>query len=426
MKLAGVIIDFYDDISGSELKSVYPTADKLPEIIKTAHILNPDERAILRDEAYALIVQDEGKVFRKFACVDPGNTLLSLLYFQKSASLLPEEAQKVAAKNIYDRAVEFGILKEGSKTPMTKRRDPMQTPVVGDEADWASRTNLLSIMGSSDTGRVSSSVAQGMKTAGAEGATAVETNDSTRLDQQSTGGSATKVVDVTNKKAKTTVKKASPDAIYALGNKYPLDSYANVQRAVSYFDEHWTKMPPDDRHEYAVKTASRADELGIRYGEILERYGSKDYALDLDAHLSSRKAVVEQELAGIYDELQEKRASIEPEVFARVLHEIDKSAGLDAYYGGAIQDHIWSTFGATEKDKVANWSWMSPIGTHITSEDLLWLARNGKATLEKHFTKEVVGGLVENPFVVFDSLPNDSKEIIARLASDRFSGISAN
>lgn len=422
MKLAGVIIDFYDDVSGSGLKSVYPTPDGLPEAIKTAHILNPEERAILRDEAYALVMQDEGKMIRKFACVDRGNTLLSLLYFTKNHDILPPEAVKVAAANLEKACDSFGIktptlLKVAAKTGMVKKRDPMQQPLVGDEADWAQRTNLLSIMGSTDTGRVSSSVGQGMKTAGAEGATALETNDKTRKDQQSTGGSATMVVDITNSKSGIKLKKANASATFALGNRYPLDSFANVQRAVSYFDEHWTKMPPDDRHEYASKTAARADELGIRYGELLERYGSSEYAPDLDAHISSRKAVVEQELAGIYEELQEKRASLEPEAFAKVLHEIDKTAGLVEFYGGPIKDHIWSTFGSNERTKVANWSWTSSSGTHIDAAGLQRVLTDGYDSLTQKFDSSLIEGMVAQPTIVFDSLPEDSKEIIARLAN---------
>jgi hypothetical protein len=45
------------------LKKAFPTPDELPESVKTAHVLSNEERGVLRDEAYALILHNEGSLF---------------------------------------------------------------------------------------------------------------------------------------------------------------------------------------------------------------------------------------------------------------------------------------------------------------------------------------------------------------------------
>src|SRR3990172_9507136 len=109
MKTSGVVLDFYDDPNGSLLKKAFPTVDVLPDLVKTAHILSSEERDVLRPEAFALIMANEGKLLQKFACVDAGNTFLSCLYFEENADRLPEEAVKLAAVNLVSVCEEFGF-----------------------------------------------------------------------------------------------------------------------------------------------------------------------------------------------------------------------------------------------------------------------------------------------------------------------------
>lgn len=99
-KLSGLVLDHYDDLSGEVLRSIFPTEESVPEVIKQAHFIPPEERATLPPDVFALELVDGPVVMRKFACTDPGNTALSVEYFLKTAHRLPEEAQKVAAKNL--------------------------------------------------------------------------------------------------------------------------------------------------------------------------------------------------------------------------------------------------------------------------------------------------------------------------------------
>lgn len=99
-KLSGLILDVYDDRKGELFKSIFSTRDEVPELIKSAHLMTEEERRALPDDVFALVLHDGDVTLRKFACTDPGNALLSMLYFHKTAHKLPLEAQKVAAKNL--------------------------------------------------------------------------------------------------------------------------------------------------------------------------------------------------------------------------------------------------------------------------------------------------------------------------------------
>lgn len=103
------IIDVTDDL-GASLKAFIDEvgADNLSDTVKTASWLEP---ASGRDRDYALIlVDDDGTAHRKFACHDPGNTLVSMFYLEKVAqpSLNPA-AIKVAATNLGSLARDWGL-----------------------------------------------------------------------------------------------------------------------------------------------------------------------------------------------------------------------------------------------------------------------------------------------------------------------------
>ncbi len=99
-KLSGLVLDQYDDAEGDVLRSIFPTEGSIPGLIKQAHLMEPEERAQLPATSFALELVNGDVVMRKFACIDPGNTALSVEYFLKMGHKLPEEAQKVAAQNL--------------------------------------------------------------------------------------------------------------------------------------------------------------------------------------------------------------------------------------------------------------------------------------------------------------------------------------
>lgn len=396
MKLAGVKLDFYDDLDGEVLKRTFPTPESLPEAIKVAHILSPEERTVLRDEAYALVMANEGKIFRKFACVDPGNTILSVMYFLENKDALPEEAQKVACANLIQACEAFDLpvpvlLKSAAvRSGMVRKRDSFRQPEVGTEADWNQRTNLQSVSGTRDSGTVMDTASK-MKTGG--------------------------IVDVSGLEPKMQIKKASASR-YALGDRYSLDSYADVKKAIDFFNDNYVEMSPEDRHEFSVKTASRASELGVEIPELMERYGSMEYATDVDAHIANRIALA-PEFKENYNLLLSKQASIAPEMFAPLLAAQDEDAGLHWYYGGELADPYYATFGGnSEKEKQLSWFWESRVGDKVNYDQLQSLVKKGSPILHEKFSPDLVQGLSLHPIQVFESLPDDTKTIIAKMANE--------
>jgi len=108
-KLSGLVLDVRDDYDGSVLRGIFPTEDSLPELVKSAATVTPELDARLPDDLFALVLVDGDVSLRKFACIDAGNTALSVEYFLKTGHKLPLEAQKVAAANLVEACGWYGI-----------------------------------------------------------------------------------------------------------------------------------------------------------------------------------------------------------------------------------------------------------------------------------------------------------------------------
>lgn len=113
-KLSGLILDHYDDPNGEVLKGIFPAKEDVPEFVKQAHDLSERDRAVLPDEAFALVLIDGDVTLRKYACVDAGNTALSVEYFLHEGHKLPEQAQKVAAENLMTACGWYGLPKNNA------------------------------------------------------------------------------------------------------------------------------------------------------------------------------------------------------------------------------------------------------------------------------------------------------------------------
>lgn len=108
-KLSGLVLDVYDDAEGGVLRSLFSSQEEVPDLIKEARYINPEEHRELPDDVFALVLHNDGACLRKYACTDGGNTALSVEYFLKTAHKLPAEAQKVAAENLVRACGWYGI-----------------------------------------------------------------------------------------------------------------------------------------------------------------------------------------------------------------------------------------------------------------------------------------------------------------------------
>ena len=102
-KLASELLDFYDDPEHVIFKQRFPDPEVLPDFIKAAKLLTPEERRALPDDLFALVVDEDDGKLRKFARTDKANTALSVVYFlDGGAAKLSDELAKTAAESLIE------------------------------------------------------------------------------------------------------------------------------------------------------------------------------------------------------------------------------------------------------------------------------------------------------------------------------------
>lgn len=212
-----------------------------------------------------------------------------------------------------------------------------------------------------------------------------------------------------------TEKKAEYWAMPSIG-RYPIDTYPQVKTAEAYFDEHRGQFQPEHRREFCFNLVKRAAMLGIELGDDIEKYGSATYAppAEFRAGIEGRKALVDDEDRALLDKIAQMQSMLAPDDFAMVLHEFDKTAGLDYMYGSDITDAYYSTFG-----KVAEATDTVVIGNDImTDHELKEFAKKDFRIIRDTFGDDMATEFKKDPRGIFDSLPVDQKKMIIRMATD--------
>lgn len=374
----GSIVDYYDDVYGTVLKDKIPQGDQIPDFIKKASYLSAEARAQLPDDAFAVVMVDKGTPIRKFACVDKGNTALSALYFLENHDKLPTEVQKVAAANLIEACEAYGL---DTPTALHKIATLKAKKAVPKE----------------------------------KGA---DLNGSDVMPYSSTKTASVRYVDITGQSAPTKmVKKAHKR--YCLvkegSARFPIDSYGQVLDASRWFDEHGTTLHPEDRREYCVKLAARADELGVMVTDRIRKYAGQDFAPDgeIKVAVASRMQFWASDAPeqGVLRGMMDKYAGVTPDIFCEALRQFDEKTGLSNHWDDGIPDPWYSAYGF---EKRAEWIWEQG-NDRIVEEQLKKGALENRETVAKMFGREMADSMVENPTQVFDSLPLDHKRIITRI-----------
>lgn len=453
MQQSGLILDMYDD--PSVLKSLYPEPDAAPDYVKQAHALSADELEKLPDDAYALVMVDGGRSFRKFACIDKGNTEINCELFVKNAAKLPEVAQKTAAENLVRACEWYGVTPSDSFTKLAlgllgAANLAIMGPSVVKGTKQNIHNNLAGVRALEGKGTVvPPSLYKGAEVSGTSlmpnqspGSLkrAVEISKGTPLTSSVEKGAEVKPdvseavkgeqyesapqfklpkslqsrVDVTSKSAHTYSTKTAYR--FALRESYPLDSYQQVKEASAYFENWWRAMPPADRHEYCVNLVKRASELGIDVPATVSRYGSETYApaAEIKIAMDARLMYVNGAARDMLESLWDSRSDVPPDVFCETLNQLDKIAMVDYMWGSHIPDPWASTYGVKQAEDEA---WVNG-NDYITKSKLEDFGFTGYATLEGSFGAEFATEFRKDPWGVFNSLPLPQKRRITRMATD--------
>lgn len=460
-RFAGVTYDWYDD-QGATLVEKFPTRESLPDVIKTASIKPRDE---LVNEQFALVAIDGGQIFRKYACSDAGTTAMSTIYFLEHGHKLPEEAQKTAAVNLTRALVQHGIrppaalmktglarwAKEGIEGVLRKgmsaggratpqlgaagRLTQQSGKVVGATERAVQKLGPQAVLNPQTAGKVDRIMSESMrrgraaKDMGRQAMDAVPRKGGgfAALDARAAGKSmpkAASVVDITGQKAPTKVaaRSTNPED-YAVvlpdgSMHYPIQTWDHIKTAERFFQEERGRMQPEIRRQFATKLASRAGDLGYAIDTDIMDAGSDTYASEghMGAAIEMRKVACapEGDEREFLDGLFEKRAEIDPGIYAEVLRRFDVQAGLDQGWDRVVLDPWASTYGL---DKTANVIWEDGAD-RLTDKAMRNLAENHVDLLELQFTDHMADAFRKDPQGIFKSLPTPQKRILARMAAD--------
>jgi hypothetical protein len=457
MQIGGLVLDIYDDFGGSLLKEIFPTFDAVPSFVKQAEALDAPLRERLPDNVFALVLHNGDQQLRKYACTDPGNTTLSVLYFLKNASKLPEEAQKTAAENLEiacswygleELAKEAGLVDWAAKKAVGHAAsNPLGTAMAltqgkamaqGAHQEIGGRMNAIRQFEGSGGGVATPEQIGHMMGKHAEmsgtplmplQALANKNPPASSVATVKKVGSIMRPhVDVTDQQVPVQVVQKTAERT-ALGDRYPLDTYEQVKRAAAYFSEYGARFSPEDRREFCRNMVPRAEELGINPGPLAVHYGASTYAPmeRIKQAMVSRKELLSDELSiGVLDAMEEKIATTDPELFCHTLKEFDLALGLNKYYDRGILDPYFSTFG-TEKTAEAKdtWAWLDG-NTYLTLADLKTVVRTRVPSLAQTFGQDFVLEMRKDPIGIFESLPKDQKRMIAAMALDNNPGSDLN
>ena len=355
-KLANQILDIYDDSNTSFLR-------KLAEVRPHTEVLSPEDRALLGDHQFALsVITKKAAKLNKYPVSDRDSTWLSDAYFQENSHKLSKQAAGIAAFNIKSACERFGL--KPSKATVKLAASNVTSNQYYEEA----KPEFV-----------------------AQGATELDMSKFAQVTQIGDNDTAA---------------------------AYVFKSPGHVKVGAEYFERTYKDMPVEYRHKYAAALQKRAHDLGMpNLKGTVSKYASDYYSSAVDAHIRSRVSLLDgrPEVQGQLSKLGSAKASMSPMEFAGALAMFDKTAGLSRYYGAYLTNPYEATFasepdyGAGQRVKVA--------GKHLSGDEIRALATSKYAKIKEYFGSHLADELKKHPTDIFESLPNDSKAILAGIAN---------
>lgn len=492
MRTSGLTLDFYDDAGCEQLKEMFPKAEDVPRTTKTASILSQDDQDRLPDDLFAFVAHYEGQTLRKFACFDSGNTDLSVHYFLKNAHKLPGQAQQQVAQNLKVACAWYGlnvpeeleviasgggvkvggiigaVARKAASNPIGVASTALTLPSQVQGTHGEIKRNLAATRAAQEATGLSAVTPE--QVAHFKGAEVVGTTDmpiqppsddskpktvavikktgaAQKMDiyaagreekgkpdtNEATKGKAPVVapkmnphIDVTGKTASLEIPQAFTN--YALGDKYPLDSYMHVKTANAYFKEYGMMFSPTERREYCSAVVQRADALGVEVDPMVRKYGSAGYAPDdeIEMALQMRRNVLQSQTAlDLLDKMASARKDLPPRAFVEALEEFDKVACINHHWDSAIYDPYFSTYGTSEKTaSEKEESFVDNIGNaRITGHQLKAVSLTKHLQLRDVFGEDFCDEFKKDPVGIYNSMPREQKLMLINLANDNAPGV---
>lgn len=475
MRLAGIVLDIYDDPSGEILRSKLASKEAFAPKLAAAEALSA-----LPDRLFAFVATNNGETVRKYAMHDAEHVATSVAYFLDRFHYFPEVVRPKIASNLvnacgwYDieppeQLVKAALLGAAltaldvagtASSEASRHRDTMDrfraaqasgTKVAGQLSEEVQLSNgkdrsiqrgaegsglVEKFIRNYGPGGIAATAARlmdthdapeptvGTKAADLQGSTVMSVSGA---DAKKTPGSHIQsktawqhAGDVT-KLEPAPVKVASTATHFAVGDQYPIDTEEQVKRAAEYFEDFYSDFPYDVRREYADNVWTRAQQLGVKVAGRLLDYAGDELGPYIELELSGRVETYGDRPGGAsYGVLHEKYASMNPKVLVEMLASIDRRVGVTQFYGHdfGFRDPYAAVYGsakiaafAPDPDEVFSWT-EGP--DYVSGPALKSLAStsNLDAVLGAGFSK----GFQKDPVSVFRSLPAPQKVVLSRLA----------
>lgn len=199
-------------------------------------------------------------------------------------------------------------------------------------------------------------------------------------------------------------------------NKYPIDTLEQVKTASSYFEDYWHRMALPIRVEYARDVAHAMKTAGIKLSKHVDLYAGEPRE-NPNEGLAIRAVLTGGKYKDDIDELRKLASKVPPSWLVHALVTFDKKANLHSAYD-RIPDPHRTVYRAASEKMAQKWTG----STDSLQESVLkqWVGSssykiNAGATLDA----DLVAALRDDPWIIFSSLPEPTKKVIARMANDK-------
>lgn len=227
-------------------------------------------------------------------------------------------------------------------------------------------------------------------------------------------------IDVSGLDAPTrTVEKTATHFALPSLPRYPLDTFAQVKQASAYFEEHGSAFAPSQRREYCSNLQKRAEALGLDTTPTVQKYAASSYGTtaEIELGLHSRMSVVDEDQRPVLQKIAEIRGTLSPEMYASLLGEFDKVAGIEHLYDRAVVDPYLSTYGVKVAESPEDGSYVDGALV-VMYKDLVRLGKTKCQGLKDLFGCDFVDEFRKDPVGIFKSLPVDQKKLVGRMSQE--------
>ena len=419
-----------------------------PLSVRRYDIPDSAELAKLANSDFAVVMVGGGKMFRKFACSNPGVAWLNAHYLADVWDDMPKTAAAVAGMRLLEAMEGLtpppALLEKMAQTihPHPENGELIEVDGIQmvdiEKTAWAALAKGISSLGrhAMTAGKNlmrTKGVSKVVKTPGKMRTTEYAGKGFKDWGKYHGGKALAGVGKAVAKNPLTSAgvavgaptagvmlaKSASETPAPLLNGKYPVETREQVKQASEFFDKHWKRLHPADRRQYCsnLMKAAAAHQL-TGFSDKIVKYAGEAISGDVLLHLKVRGDMVDDRGREVLTKLAEAIPYSDPDSLGETLTAFDEHYGLSQKWDESLPDPYMAV--CTEKQAEA-YVWMEGVD-RVTEDGLNQIRDRDIGQIKQTFGEDVAHQFVKNPVTVFKSLPDPQKRIVARLANSSSTG----